>query len=87
MDGYCYREDNITNEELYYKKGKINGKSKIHFYKNSFKSVQINSIATASIANKPIHPIHEYFLIHPDIKVAAVAIKAIDKTRPKTRSP
>ena len=35
MDGYCYREDNITNEELYYKKGKINGKSKIHFYKNN----------------------------------------------------
>ena len=45
-------------------------------------SVYISSIATNNIANNPTHPIHLYFLIQPDINVAAVAIKTIDKTRP-----
>ena len=45
-------------------------------------SVYISSIATNNIANNPTHPIHLYFLIQPDIKVAAVAIKTIDKTKP-----
>ena len=46
-------------------------------------SVYIRSIATIKIANKPIQAIHLYSLIHFDIKVAAVAIKIIDKANPK----
>ena len=56
------------------------------FYKNSLKSVYINSIATNNIANKPIQPIHLYFFIHFEIRVAAVAIKIIDKTNQKTNN-
>ena len=41
-------------------------------------------MATASIANKPNHPIHLYFLIHLEMTVATVAISIIDKIRPKT---
>ena len=41
-------------------------------------------MATASIANNPIQPIHLYFLIHLDIIVATVAISTIDRIRPKT---
>ena len=43
-------------------------------------------MATASIANKPTQPIQVYFLIHPEINVAAVAIKTIDSTKPKTNN-
>ena len=39
-------------------------------------------MATANIANNPNQPIHLYFFIQPEIKVAAVAIKIIDKTKP-----
>ena len=46
-------------------------------------SVYIKSMATANIANKPNQAIHLYFLIQPEIKLAATAIKTIDKTRPK----
>ena len=31
MDGYCYREDNITNEELYYRRVKSMEKVKYIF--------------------------------------------------------
>ena len=41
-------------------------------------------MATTSIASKPSHPIHLYFLIHLDIMVATVAIRTIDKIKPKT---
>ena len=39
-------------------------------------------MATTSIAIKPTQPIHEYFLIQPEIRVAAVAINTIDKANP-----
>ena len=39
----------------------------------------INSTATNKIANKPTHAIHLYFLIQPEIKLAATAINTIDK--------
>ena len=42
----------------------------------------IKSIATANIANKP--PSYPFILIQPEIKLAATAIKTIDKIRPKT---
>ena len=46
-------------------------------------SVYIKSMATANIANKPTQAIHLYF--YPtEIKLAATAIRTIDKTRPKT---
>ena len=46
-------------------------------------SVYIKSIATIKIANKPIQAIHLYLVIHFDIKLAAVAIRIIDKVNPK----
>ena len=49
---------------------------------NNFISVYINSIATIKIAINPSHAIHLYFFIHFEIKFAATAIKAIDKTKP-----
>ena len=36
-----------------------------------------------NIANKPNHAIHLYFFIQFEINVAAVAIKIIERTRPK----
>ena len=47
-----------------------------------FKSVYIKSIATTSIAKIPSQAIHLYFLIHLEIKVAAVAINTMDKVKP-----
>ena len=44
-------------------------------------------VATINIANNPTHAIHLYFFIHPEINVAAVAIKTIDRTNPNTSSP
>ena len=41
-------------------------------------------MATANIANKPNQAIHLYFFIQVEIKLAATAIKTIDKTRPNT---
>ena len=41
----------------------------------------IRSIATTSIAIKPNHPIHLYFSIHFAIKLAAKAIRAIDRAK------
>ena len=49
-----------------------------------FTSVYIKSTATIKIANKPIQAIHLYLVIHFDIKLAAVAIRIIDKVNPKT---
>ena len=47
-------------------------------------SVYIKSIATANIANKPNQAIHLYFFIHVEIKLAAIAIKIIERTNPNT---
>ena len=44
-------------------------------------------VATINIANNPTHAIHLYFFIHPEINVAAVAIKTIDRTNPNTSNP
>ena len=46
-------------------------------------SVYIKSTATIKIANKPIQAIHLYSVIHFEIKFAAVAIRIIDKAKPK----
>ncbi len=48
-------------------------------------SVYINSIATNKIANNPTQAIHLYFLIQPDIRFAATAIRTIDKIKPNTK--
>ena len=40
-------------------------------------------MATIKIANKPNQAIHLYFLIQPEIKLAATAINIIDRTNPK----
>ena len=41
-------------------------------------------MATASIAINPNQAIHLYFLIHLDIMLATVAMRKIDRTKPKT---
>ena len=97
-DDYLYRDhsgslgispygDKFNNKDLYTVVQEVKENDLIVDYRLAYPNPARLTFNTINIANNPSQAIHLYFLIHPEINVAAVAIKTIDNTKPKTSSP